>query len=206
METYDVDVVYDVGANIGQYGRQLRSSGYRGRILSFEPLTSAYTVLLAESSNDPLWKVYDFALGKSVMTANINIAGNSYSSSLREMLPSHRAAAPESAYVGSEQVNVKTLDSIFQSECPERKGVLLKIDTQGFEMDVLEGAAASLPEIDTLQLEMSLIPLYDGETLFNEMYAFLAAKGYQLVSIEPAFTDAESGRMLQIDGVFHRFR
>lgn len=206
METYDIDVVFDVGANIGQYGRQLRSAGYNGRILSFEPLDSAYRVLLAECAKDPLWTAHNFALGRSVSTAMINIAGNSYSSSLREMLASHSNAAPESQYVGREQVSIKTLDSIFRSECPKRSSILLKIDTQGFEMDVLEGAAESLDEIDTLQVEMSLIALYDGETLFAEMYPFLIAKGYELVAIDPAFTDATSGRMLQVDGVFHKFR
>ncbi len=83
--------------------------------------------------------------------------------------------------------------------------MFMKIDVQGFESSVIKGAEKSLQHIDTLQLEMSLIPLYKNEMLFDDMLALLTGKGYQMVSIEPGFADADTGRLLQVDGTFHRF-
>ena len=80
----------------------------------------------------------------------------------------------------------------------------MKIDTQGYESKVLKGAENSLPRISTVQMEMSLVPLYDGERLFHEMCALMSDKGYTLVAIENGFSDPASGQLLQVDGIFHR--
>jgi hypothetical protein len=145
------------------------------------------------------------ALGDKDGEATINIAGNSWSSSILEMLPSHMRSAPESHYVGQEQVRLSTLDSIIGPLRVEGGNVLLKVDTQGFEEKVLNGASQALRLINTLQIEMSLTPLYQGGVLFPEMYALLAGKGYQLVSLELGFEDPQTGRLLQVDGIFHRY-
>lgn len=89
----------------------------------------------------------------------INIAGNSYSSSILKMLPSHVEASPESEYIGHEVIEVKTIDSIFPFLRNKGRNFYLKIDTQGFEERVINGAADSLQFIKLVQLEMSLIPL-----------------------------------------------
>jgi FkbM family methyltransferase len=205
LRTYAVDVVLDVGANTGQFGRQLRSIGYRGRVISFEPLSSAYRDLLKAATADGSWDAMNYALGDIECTAHINIAGNSYSSSILEMLPSHLESARDSQYLGKEEIEIKTLDSIFDSVCSPHNSVLLKIDTQGFEKKVLDGAKNSLRFIDTVQLEMSLVPLYQGDALFAELYQMLSARGYQLVAVEQGFADEVTGQLLQVDGTFHRF-
>jgi hypothetical protein len=82
--------------------------------------------------------------------------------------------------------------------------VYLKIDTQGFESKVIAGAEQVLSRIDTIQLEMSLVPLYEGELLFDEMCRLMMNKGYSLVSAEAGFSDETSGQLLQMDGIFHR--
>lgn len=205
LKTYAVDVVLDVGANTGQFGKQLRSIGYRGRIISFEPLSSAYEDLLKAANADGSWDAMNYALGDADCTAHINIAGNSYSSSILKMLPSHLESARDSRYQGTEEIEIKMLDSIFDSLCSPQNSVLLKIDTQGFEKRVLDGAKNALRHIDTVQLEMSLVPLYQGEALFTELYRMLAARGYQLVAVEQGFADELTGQLLQVDGTFHRF-
>jgi len=205
LDDHDIDIVLDVGANAGQYAKKLRDAKYRGKILSFEPLISVYKELKDNARNDKFWDVYNFALGDKEETALMNIAGNSYSSSLLDMLPSHVNSAPESKYVGQEKVEIKTLDSLFSSLCSRTDRVFLKIDTQGYEKNVIEGAKESLESIDYIQLEMSLIPLYKDELLFNEMCIKLNQIGYSLISIERGFTDKDTGRLLQIDGIFCRF-
>lgn len=205
FDSFGINVVLDVGANVGIYAKELRGAGYKGRIVSFEPLSSAYSQLLKNKKADVSWEAFNMALGDKEGETTINIAGNSYSSSILGMLPAHLQSAPESKYVGQEQVKLSTLDSIFDSLRVEGQNVCLKIDTQGFEENVLKGAEKSLRFINTIQLEMSLTPLYNGELLFPEMYALLSAKGYQLVGVELGFEDPLTGRQLQIDGIFHRF-
>lgn len=83
--------------------------------------------------------------------------------------------------------------------------VYLKIDTQGFESRVIKGAERSLLQISTIQLEMSLIPLYQDELLFSDLHSILSKKGYSMVSIEQGIVDKNSGQLLQVDAVYHRF-
>ncbi len=204
LQSYGITVVLDVGANSGQYGRELRELGYKGQIISLEPMRSPFESLKVDAESDARWRTFNFALGDKECDATINIAGNSYSSSMLEMLPSHADSAPESKYVGAEQIQIKTLDSLFGSLCPKGEAVLLKSDTQGFEMNVLKGAENSLPF--TIQLEMSLVPLYEGESLIDRLLPLLYGKGYRAVSLEPGFADRKTGQLLQVDAILHRFQ
>ncbi|MFT4703252.1 MAG: FkbM family methyltransferase [Bradymonadia bacterium] len=207
LRAYEIDTVLDIGANSGQYARQLRDDvGFAHRILSFEPLSQAFELLEANAKNDSAWELFQCALGDVEERREINVAGNSYSSSLLDMLPAHLKSAPESHYVGTEAIDVTTLDSLFERVCGTSKNIYMKIDTQGFESKVLKGAEKSLQRIDTVQMEMSLVPLYDGELLFNEMFALMTSKGYTLIAIENGFSDPASGQLLQLDGIFHRCR
>jgi len=206
LGSYDIDTVLDVGANAGQFALALRrEAGYTGRILSFEPLSAAYELLKENAKGDPDWEVFRCAIGDAEGNREINIAGNSYSSSLLDMLPSHLKSAPESRYVGKELIDVRTLDSLFENVRKNAGNVYLKIDTQGFESRVLAGAEKSLAFINTVEMEMALVPLYDGELLFHEMCLRMRSNGYTLVALENEFSDPVSGQLLQVDGIFHRF-
>ncbi len=206
LDAYGVNMVLDVGANNGQFGETLREIGYRGKIVSFEPLPEAYGVLKSKADRDDgSWQVRNFALGDREERSTIHVAGNSYSSSILPMLPAHERAEPEARYVRDVGIEIRTLDAIFRPGWRTDGGIYIKIDTQGFEKRVLDGAANSLPFIDTIQLEMSLTPLYEGEMPFEDMYGLIKRKGYRVVAIEPGFADPESGEMLQMDAIFHRF-
>lgn len=207
FRAYGIDTVVDIGANVGQFAKELRADvGFSGRILSFEPLSSAFKLLEANSKNDPDWDVFNVALGEVDEKREINIAGNSQSSSLLEMLPLHLNVAPDSRGVGRETIQVRTLDSLLDGLCNAAEHIYLKIDTQGFESKVLGGAEKSLTRVDTLQMEMSLVPLYEGELPFDQLCALMRKKGYTLVGLENGFSSATSGQQLQVDGIFHRFR
>ncbi|MBC7901761.1 MAG: FkbM family methyltransferase [Saprospiraceae bacterium] len=203
---HDINVVLDVGANTGQFAQYLRSDILYGKkIVSFEPLSSAYEQLRINADSDPRWETFNFALGEADKTTEINIAGNSLSSSLLPMMESHVKAAPQSGYIGQEIIEVRTLDSVFDGLCSMSDKIFLKLDTQGFEKQVLEGAEQSLESIDTVQLEMSLIPVYEAAVTFDELYRFMREKGFELIAMEEVFSDEKTGKLLQIDGVFHRF-
>jgi FkbM family methyltransferase len=209
LRTRDIHLILDVGANAGQYGSLLRSDfGYRGRILSFEPLTAAHAALTARAAADPLrlWEVAPrSALGAVNGTTTIHVAGNSVSSSILPMQPSHESAAPQSVGRGVEEITISRLDDVVrQRSISIDRHVLLKIDTQGYELEVLKGAAETVAAVGATQTEMSFQPLYGGQPLFDEVYAYLAERGFTVFDIIPGFSDPKSGRLLQADGIFVR--
>jgi FkbM family methyltransferase len=197
-------VVLDVGANAGLYGREVRQIGYGGRIVSWEPLSTAYAALAQAAARDPRWETVNAALSATAGTAELHVAGNSWSSSLRPMRDVHLRAAPDSRYVGRETVRMETLDAAFDRHVRADDRVWLKIDTQGHERDVLNGAAESLPRIQTIELEMSPVGLYEGESLFTEMFDWLTARGFACVHLQPGLFDPADERLLSLDGYFHR--
>jgi FkbM family methyltransferase len=200
----EIDLVIDIGANSGQFAHLCRNFGYRGQIISFEPSATAHANLLRSAAADPLWTVADrMALGASTGEVEINISANSFSSSILPMLNSHLSVAPESGYTHREKVPLRRLDHVLKTIAINRR-IFLKLDVQGFESQVLQGATGILPHTLAVQLEMSLLPLYEDEVLMPEMCAVMHAKGFELWDLETAFRDTATGRLLQVDGVFTR--
>lgn len=205
LRKFEIDLILDIGANKGQFASEMRQCGYAGRIVSFEPLSQAHSELLQSSAEDPMWEVCPrCALGDHNGEVEINIAGNSDSSSILPMLESHRSAAPKSAYHGQENVPIKTLDAVAGQYLRDARSVFLKIDTQGFEWHVLDGARETLPNVRGVLVELSLVPLYEGQHLWREVMARLEAEGFTLWAFQPVFSDQASGRTLQVDGIFYR--
>ncbi len=200
-----IDTVLDVGANVGDYASELFQAGFKGRVLSFEPLEAAHAVLQRRAAGVERWDAAPrMAVGDRNDQVKIHVANNQTSSSLREMLPEHLCAAPESRYVGSEAVPLRRLDGISHPYLATAHSIMLKSDTQGFERQVLEGAEGLMSKMRGVQLEMSLVSLYDGQSLFRELYDHLDAQGFDLHYALPGFTDPRTGRMLQMDCWFFR--
>ncbi len=197
-----INVVLDIGANAGQFALGLRHDGYEGRIISFEPVAQVYENLAANARGDTKWETVNCALGSFDGMAEINVSLNTVSSSLLNMLPRHLEGAPESRYVRQEEISVRRIDSIVDSYLSEGERAFAKIDAQGFERQIIEGGEGSMDRICGMQLEMSLAPLYQGETLIGDMIGFLSEKNYALVSIEPAYWDLVTHELLQVDGIF----
>jgi FkbM family methyltransferase len=204
VSNHNIDTLFDIGANAGQYASLMREYGFKGKIISFEPLKSAFEELKKTSIKDNNWLINNYALGNENTISMINVAGNSYSSSILNMLPSHLKVAPESKYVTQEKIEIKKLDSIFYSFCNNEDKVMIKIDTQGYEKNVLDGANESLNNIKIIQLEMSIIPLYENEMIFVDMINYLDNKGFQLFSLENGYFDSTTGKLLQVDGIFEK--
>lgn len=205
LALHDIDCVVDVGANVGQYVQFLRELGYAGNVISFEPQTIAHKALTEASSSDPYWHVAArMGLGERESELQLNIAGNSASSSLLGMLDAHSDAAPYSKICGTEMVCVKRLDSLSEPMIEGAERIFLKIDTQGYEIPVLLGAEGIMQKVAGLQLEMSIIPLYEGQELYQEILHKLEDAGFELWGIEPGFCEPKTGRLLQFDGIFFR--
>ncbi len=204
LQHYKVDVVLDVGANIGQFGSELRNIGFTGQIISFEPTSEAFEKLEKMSKNDSLWKINNFSLGEFDGDTNINISKNSVSSSILKNLPQLIESAPNAVFTSTEKIIVKKLDTIFAELQIEGKNIFLKIDTQGYEDMVITGANESLEKIVGLQVEMALIPTYENSVSFHDLSQKLVDKGFKITSIESGYYDKNSGKLLEVDGVFYK--
>jgi len=202
---FGVNLILDVGANVGQYSMEMRGIGYKGKIISFEPTLQAYNLLHKNTLKERKWKCVNIGLGDNDEDIEINISSNSFSSSIMEITSVCIESEPNSAFIAKEKVKIRKLDSVFGLYVAEgEKNILLKLDVQGYEHNVLEGAKNSLENICGIQTEMSMIELYKNEMLFNEMIENLRVKGFELCSIEPGFSDPKSGKLLQVDGIFFK--
>lgn len=201
----DIPLVIDVGANIGQFACNLFRAGYNGRVLSFEPFLDARNELVNMSSSNPRWMVGPpVALGCQSATGLLHIAGNSISSSLLPMEPLQVNAAPHSAELGTVPVDVRRLDDVLTSLGVAEETFFLKLDTQGTEKAILEGSSALFQRIAGIKIELSFVPLYVGQPLFDEVHGFIIARGFEIWDVTPGFRDTRTGRLLQSDFLFLR--
>lgn len=205
IRRHDIDLVIDVGANIGQYGRDLRRHGYRGRIVSFEPLSSAHSRLQANSAGDTSWTVAPrCAIGSSDGEITINVSENSVSSSVLPLSDALTSSAPGAKYVQAESTPLKTLDRALSGLIGPSHRAFLKIDTQGYESEVLKGAVSTLMQTAAICVEASLVPLYAGQPLWLSIIEQLERAGWMLWDVSSAFSDPTTGQLLQVDMVFTR--
>lgn len=206
LDHHRVDCVVDVGANDGGFARGIRGLGYKGRIVSFEPLREPFESLRRKSNADAKWDAVNFAVGDTKCEVTINVSGNSgLSSSVLPILESHTNVAPDSRYVGTETVTQNRLDELLPELGVGRDNrTFLKIDVQGYERAVLDGTSHLLADgtIVGLQLELSLVPLYEGAMTYREGLDRAEALGMTLMGLDPVFADSTSGQLLQADAVF----
>ena len=199
-----ITVVLDVGANSGQYAAELREGGYEGRLISFEPLSAPFQTLSKFAGKHGDHKCLQIALGAADRTAEINVSENLASSSLLKVSDECVTACQAARRVGGETISVRRLDALRGELVNPSDRIHLKLDTQGTERDVLLGGTETLRQVVSLEIELSLIPLYDGQPLFTEMCGFLETIGFRCVWIERGFMNEVSGHMLQVDGYFMR--
>jgi FkbM family methyltransferase len=204
LASLDVDLLLDVGANVGQYAQGMRKLGYVGPIVSFEPMRAALVDLRAAAVADSNWRVVSSGISDHRGSALLNVAKNSISSSLLPMEELHERVAPSSAYIASEEITITTLDEAMESLESDASRLWLKIDVQGLEDKVLDGARSTLDRVVCIQLELSLTPLYAGQTTYLPLLTRLRDLGFELAGVEPGFVNITNGRLLQMDGLLVR--
>jgi FkbM family methyltransferase len=184
IENRRIDLVLDVGANTGQFGQSLRHRGYAGRIISFEPVKEAFRELESAARGDDLWTTANLALGPSSGVMAINVSKNSQFSSFNDLRETATSFDPNAEFKASESVVVKTLD---EAAPPRDLGsnVLLKIDTQGYERPVLEGAKETLKRVSGVLLELPIINIYKDNWRFHEAVAYMNESGFVLAQVHP---------------------
>lgn len=204
LNHFGITKILDVGANTGQYAQETRKIKFSGEIISFEPINSVFEILKENLKNDPKSIVNNFALGDKSETKTINIAKNLASSSFFSRTKYFEEIASQTDYISEEQVEIKTLDSIFNSICNDDDVIFLKLDTQGYEKNILNGAKESLKKIKGIQIELALKPTYQDAPNFKEIFKILEDAGFTLYSLEEGFENEKTGQLIEVDGIFFR--
>lgn len=203
LSSRGIDLVLDVGANVGQFASGIRAKGYTGDIVSFEPIASEFRELKEKARSDRRWDVRNLALGEKSGYATINVSERSVFSSLLPQTSAARNADEFSAVTRSEQVDVARLDEIFDSF--RDRNVFLKIDTQGYERPVLEGAARILTYLKGIRLELPIVHLYQRTWHLDEAIGYMRARRFFLSQITPVgFHWEDRASLLEVDCVFRR--
>jgi FkbM family methyltransferase len=198
----EVDAVVDVGANAGQYGELLRASGYRGRLVSLEPVSEAYEELRRRAAADGAWEAVRVAVSDSDGELTLNVTDDSRSSSA---LPRNERFADKPGWAPRESrtVPARRLDGLVDELLRPGERAFLKVDVQGYERQVLDGAGAALGRFDGIELELSVTALYEGQPSLAEMLPLLAERGFRPVSLDPILLD-DDGLLMELDGLFAR--
>ena len=184
----EIDLIIDVGANAGQYRDFLRDDlGFAGDILSFEPVPELAAALIARSASDPRWTVHAAALGAAEGALAFNVMKDTQFSSFRAPVESgvmdFGAANTVERVV---EVPVKTLHSVLAAlPAGERRGIYLKLDTQGFDLEVLRGVGESLSRIKALQFEASFEGIYADMPRYAEVIEHARSLGYTMSGLYP---------------------
>jgi FkbM family methyltransferase len=205
LDRFEISVVLDVGANRGQYAAMLREWGWRGRIVSFEPQAEPHAALVRRAAADLGWQVAPrMALGERDGEALIEVSAESDMSSILPQSALLREVSPSSRVTRREAAPLHRLDAVAGAYLEPDDRVFLKIDTQGYEPQVLAGAGALIDRLCGIQLEMSLVPIYEGERDFRTTLDELAAAGFEAYLLLPGYFERKLARQLQLDGVFMR--
>ncbi|MGE5305030.1 MAG: FkbM family methyltransferase [Alphaproteobacteria bacterium] len=190
----NISCVFDVGANTGQYKDFLRNEvDYQGLIVSFEPGRKAMKALRAKAKTDSSWLIYECALAAQNGVKRLNVMkADDLSSFLSPDSSSTDLFAHCNVVDHTEDVQVRTLDSVLSELRMQRhvgERFYLKMDTQGYDLEVLRGADRSLSEISAIQTELSCLRLYKGMPGYVEILNMLDRRGYQLSGLFPVTQD-----------------
>jgi len=204
METKRIDLVLDIGANKGQFGKSIRSF-YSGTIMSFEPVSSTFQKLQAVASSDPAWMVLRIALGSVEHTREINISPQDvFSSFLESNKYCSERFGRESVHSETELVSVRRLDKLLEEVIPDihNKRIFIKMDTQGYDMEVFKGATGILNNVVAIQSEVSLIPIYEEMPHWTDSISTYEKSGFSVVGMFPVNWDSK--RVIEYDCVLQK--
>lgn len=201
----NINLVLDVGANIGQYGSMLRNKiGYKGHIVSFEPVKNVYDKLTSNTAHDPAWTAYNFALGACENILKINVTNSSdYSSFLKPNEYAREIRPSDSNIDHMEDVTVKALDDIYNDIASrtaiESPRIFLKMDTQGFDCEVIKGAISTLKGISGLQSELSILPIYENMPTYLESLRLFKTHDFEITAFYPISRDSKTLQLIEMD-------
>ena len=199
LEDLKINSLIDVGANVGQFGLDVRRHGFEGLIVSYEPVKETFELLTRTIKQHQPWNSFQLGLGAEESERSINVSGNDgLSSSLLEIGSLHLKNFPDSATISQQIISISTIDNQLEILGIPPQEIMLKLDVQGFEAEVLKGASQSLSKIPLCYLEVSIIPLYEGEISLLPILTELFKYGHEVIDVFRGIK-ASNGQLLQVD-------
>ena len=200
MEDREIDLVLDVGANVGQFGESLRANGYRGRIISYEPVESAFNTLSIKAAADGNWEAHHCGLGAAQGEAVIHVSELTVFSSILKLTGVALLHDKRLAVERTEKIGIRTLDEVAEGLTGN---ILLKIDTQGYERQIIEGGRQTVARVKGILMELPIIHVYDGEWQFHEAAKFMADAGFVPAQIQPVnYHGLDNVSLVDVDCLF----
>jgi len=200
LRDYKFATIIDVGANEGQFVDKIAGVFPDACIHCFEPIKSVYEQLTARFYGNKNLITYNFGLGETSEERMIHLNEYSPSSSLLDMLDLHKTNFDFAVKSEPACISLKRLDDVFTS--PPTSPVLLKIDVQGYEMNVLKGGDRVARAADVVIIETTFTPLYKDQPLFAEIYDYFVARGFRYAGNIEQLISPKNYQILQADAVF----
>ena len=205
LPALEIDCVVDVGAHRGEYALLLRDAGYRGHIASFEPVPEAFAELERAAARDPAWAAYPWALGRDEGRMPMNVVPDTLSS----LLPATSFGArrhPRLRKPASIEVPVRRLDAILDELLAPVADPrpYLKLDTQGYDLEVFAGLGERVADFIAMQSEVALLQIYEGMPRMPEALAAYEEAGFEITALYPVSRDMRTARVLEFDCVMVR--
>jgi len=196
--------VLDVGAHRGGFARRLRTDvGYEGTITSFEPSPRHYRGLLDVASGDSKWSAMNVALGADEGIAEFHqFEGDGQFDSLRRLGPHAGVYQADLSLEGTIDVTVHRLESVWPQVGASAAETFLKVDTQGFDLEVLAGAGELLTQFPAVLLEVAVQPLYEGAPVVADVFAAMASNRFELTGAFPVHRYGAGLRVIEFDCTF----
>lgn len=205
FKRYEISTVFDVGANVGQYRDFLRRQvGFSGTIHSFEPQPQLAMTLQQRQAGDPTWDIYNLGLGSTSGELTLNVMARDTFSSFRQPLTdAPQAFLASNTVVDKAVVPVRRLDDLFSASVMSGQSCYLKVDTQGFDLEVLQGAPELLKTVKALQFELAIQRLYANVPCYREMLELMERMDFCISGLFPISTDQDL-RAVEFDCIMVR--
>jgi FkbM family methyltransferase len=202
-----INLIIDVGAHKGEFAKNVLSENYGLKIISFEPQSKIYNILLNNSKKEKNWLIHErCGIGKKNSFLMINVMSETTCSSFLKPSKKLFSIDPSAKIVKKENIKILSLNYLFSTQYKLKKNTFLKIDTQGYDKFVLEGASSILKKILFVQLEVSIDPLYVNETNYEDMIKYMKKKGFMIWKLGDVIENLK-GKSMSFDIIFkNRYR
>lgn len=209
LNHFGITKVIDIGANTGQFAESIIDFGYKGEIVSFEPVLSAHNAITKRAHKYGKWTLAErCAIGNFNGKVEINVSNETQFSSIKDIKTDFVSKVETATVASKEEVNIFTIDSLKDKYYSLDEVIFLKVDTQGFEKEVLGGATELLKHVKGVKLE---VPLDKSNEIYNDIewdlkdyINFFDERGFKLYSIEQLGADKKTGIVHEADIVFFK--
>ncbi len=199
----NIQTIFDIGANVGQFAEEIRLILPRAFIYSFEPLKECYEQLTQTLKNDKNFQAFNHALGEKEVVMIMNKSSYTLSSSLLPMTDLHKTLFPHTKGSAPEEIRIKRLDDMF-TELNPKPEILIKVDTQGYEDKVIIGGMKAFSHARVVIMETSFVPLYEGQPLFDDIYQKMKLLGFTYNGAWHQKINQQTGEVIFEDSIFVR--